>query len=472
MSNRRARSFRSRSRPLRVVTPASVALFGSLLAATGAIGAVGDTTLISRQSDSAGGGAANASSEAGTASADGRYVTFSSRATNLSDADDDDARDVFVRDTATGTTTLVSRESAASGGAGGNDDSYQAVISADGRWVAFASTASNLSPAQGRGRPSVYLRDLDIESTVLVSRQSASRGRRAADGGSSEAAISADGRWVAFTSAADNLSRAADKRVRNAFVRDTRRKRTLLVSRQSASDGGKGTNDVVSSVSISGNGRYAAFGSGGSNLARDAERDPSWHGVFVRDIQRRKTRLISRQSSELGGDVAQCCSAFPSISADGKLVAFSSSARDLRPQGVPWEGQGPIETIYVRDLERRTTELASRASISEGGDTPNDASDQASISADGRYVAFHSWAANLSPDDRDFHADIFVRDTVDGTTELVSRQSDSAGGAPSDSESRGSAISADGRFIAFSSWAENLSDDDVALVDAFLRQVR
>jgi Tol biopolymer transport system component len=456
----------------RAVGAAIVLLALLTLGAAAAFAAPGDTILISRQSDSAGGAAADASSEAVTVSGDGRYVAFSSRATNLSDADDDDARDVFVRDTATGTTSLVSRQSAESGGAGGNADSYQPTISADGRLVAFTSAASNLSRAQRTNRPSVYLRDLVAETTKLVSRQGASRGHRAADGGSSEPAISADGRWVAFTSAADNLSRAADKPVRNAFVRDTRRRRTLLVSRQSASDGGKGTNDVVSSVSISGNGRYAAFGSGGSNLAHDAERDPSWGGVFVRDIQRRKTRLISRQSSDLGGDVAQCCSAFPSISADGKLVAFSSSARNLRPPGIPWEGQGPIEAIYVRDLARRTTELASRASISEGGDTPNDASDQPSISADGRYVAFHSWAANLSPDDRDFHADIFVHDTVGGTTELVTRQSASAGAKPSDGESRGPAISADGRFIAFSSWAENLSDDDVALVDAFLRQVR
>jgi Tol biopolymer transport system component len=364
-----------------------------------AVAAKDDLTLVSRASGSLGPGG-DLASFAPAISADGRFVAFESFARNFSTADDDAVSDVFVRDTATGATTLVSRAPGV-GGLGGDGFSAAPAISPDGRFVAFESTADNLSTADGPATD-VFLRHTATGATTLVSRASGSLGS-AGDGPSFSATISADGRFVAFSSSADNLSAVDDDTVTDIFLRDTATSATTLVSR--------------------------GPGAGGP-----------------------------------GGDGG---SAAPAISADGRFVAFSSSADNLSTEDD--DGAGGVD-IFVRDTATGATTLASRAqgASGPGGDGPSEVS---AISGDGRFVAFESDADNLSAEDDDTLTNVFLRDTATGATTLVSR-AQGASGFRGDRSSTAPAISHEGRFVAFQSDAANLSaEDGDAFTDVFLRDV-
>jgi Tol biopolymer transport system component len=448
----------------KIVAPA---LILALLVASSAVAAVGDTTLISRQSASDGGAGSDDLSFAGgeAVSADGRFVVFESGATNLSDEDRDDVSDVFVRDTATATTTLVSRRSAAKGGATANGISFAPAISANGRFVAFESEATNLD---GRGKWSgVYLRDLKRRRTVLVARPP-DRASISVGG----ASISANGRYVAFRS-----ERAS--RPDAAVARDMRRGRSELVSRQSDGMGGNPANgNRVGAVSISNSGRYVAFESSASNLSR---KDGKGDDIFRRDLRKDQTRLVSLQSRSRGGKGANRRSQAAAISADGHRVVFESAATNLSRAD-----QTAADDVYMRDLRRHTTTLISRQSAADGGaaqdparpDNPVVLGLHPEVSKGGRYVAFHSTAANLSDEDVDRvidNEDVFVRDVRGLTTELVSRASNSDGGGPGNEDSYVPSITDDGRFVSFTSGAGNLGDDDnpsAGFADVFLRQLR
>ena len=175
-----------------------------------ASGAVDDLDLVSRTSA---GGPADGISGAPSISADGRLVAFESDADNLSPEDDDAVTNIFVRDLDTGTTTLVSRRSATLAVPPARDDSRSPSISADGRFVAFESDADNLSPEDDNAVTNIFVRDLQAQTTTLVSRQSVADGGAGADQNANDPAISADGRHVAFHSFADNLS-AEDNAIR------------------------------------------------------------------------------------------------------------------------------------------------------------------------------------------------------------------------------------------------------------------
>ncbi len=203
----------------------AAALVGAL--ALPASAAKDDLDLVSR----AAGGPANGDSFQGSLSATGRYVAFASDADNLSGEDGDATTDIFVRDTVTGTTTLVSRASGL-GGAAGNTSSVVPSISADGRRVAFHSSAANLSAEDDDSVIDVFVRDLATGATILVSRASGSAGA-AGDANSFNASISADGGSVAFQSEADNLSAEDDDAVFDIFVRDLATDTTTLASRAS-----------------------------------------------------------------------------------------------------------------------------------------------------------------------------------------------------------------------------------------------
>jgi hypothetical protein len=189
-------------------------LFASF--AAGAQAAKDDLVLVSRASGAAG-VAADGVSGGASISADGRFVAFASEADNLSGEDDNTILNVFVRDLQTGETSLVSRASGAAGAAG-NGFSDTPSISADGRFVAFVSGAGNLSDADDDASGDVFVRDLRVHTTTLVSRATGAT-RAAGDRFSAEPWISADGRFVAFGSAADNLSDEDGERV-DVFVRD------------------------------------------------------------------------------------------------------------------------------------------------------------------------------------------------------------------------------------------------------------
>ena len=205
--------------------------------------------------------------------------------------------------------------------------------------------------------------------------------------------------------------------------------------------------------SVSGNGRYVAFESVATNLVSgdvNGECD-----IFVRDLVAGTTEIVSVDSSGVHGNDF---SVNASISADGRYVAFVSRATNLIPNDLY-----PENDVYVRDRVAGTTE---KVNLTSGGGQPVlGASVDPTISADGRYVAFHSLASDLVAGDTNGSHDVFVRDRVAGTTERVSV---TTAGVEGDSSSLSAKISADGRFVAFSSFAGNLAPNDSGFIDTFL----
>src|SRR5829696_3774945 len=239
------------------------------------------------------------------------------------------------------------------------------------------------------------------DDTVLVSRATGPDGAKARSGalgsGSTGASISSDGRFVAFESDATNLvprDRSGDFDV---FVRDLRTAKTVLVSRASGAQGAKG-DEGSGDAAISGDGRAVAFTSDARNLDRDAPDD--FVPVFLRDLRRNRTVLVSRASGARGA-APNNSSYEPSVSGDGRFVAFNSEASNLHRAD-----RDERADVFVRDLWTHRTVLASRASGARGAHG-NGLSENASISADGRFVAFESRATNLHPEDRDSARDVF-----------------------------------------------------------------
>ena len=430
---------------------AALLLAPVLLAGLGATAhaARDDLLLVSRASGAAGAAGDDVSSIAAI-SADGRFVAFVSSADNLS-AEDDNARlNVFVREPETGATTLVSRASGAAGTAGdGFADTPS--ISANGRFVAFFSGASNLSGEDNDAVDDIFVRDLQTNTTTFVSRATGAAGTAGASF-SAEPSISADGRLVAFASAADNLSDDDDQFV-DVFVRDLRAHTTTLVSRASDANGAAGGDRNSSAPSISADGRFVAFRSDASNLSE--EDGDATFDVFVRDLWAHTTTLVSRASGD--GAAADSSSDKPSISADGRLVAFESDAENLSD-----EDDDPSPGIFVRDLQASTTRFVSGAI--HGGAL------ESSISADGRFVAFEQ-EVNTPTGTPQPGQNIFVHDLQANTTTFVSRASGAAGAA-GDGDSFNPSISGDGRLVAFDSEADSLSsEDNDAFGDVFVRDV-
>lgn len=409
------------------------------VAATGTA-ATYDTTIVSRASG-AGGAAATGDAGAPSISADGRFVAFSSTADNLSDQDSDAYSNVYVRDLQAGTTTLVSRaaEVAADG------DSSDPSISADGRYVAFVSVATNLDaqaqdicPEYWHGEPvpcpNIFVRDLQAGTTTLVSRADGATGV-GANGGSYTPAISPDGGRVLFQSVAENLSgqdvndcvgytETGEFPVPclNIFIRDLRTGTTTYLA-----PGDHETRSVYCGPAVSPDGRYAAI---------ETERV-----VRMVDLGTGAMTLVSRANGPDGVAAGGTC---PSISGDGRRVAFEASS-SLDENGC-CGGWGWPE-VYVRDLSAGTTTLVSRTYFH--APTLGKPSGHPSISADGRHVAFASSNPDLSPNG----VGVYLRDLQTGELTYVSRRS-GAGGAPMGGGDP--SLSADGRVVAFAARAEGL----------------
>ena len=400
------------------------------------------TVLVSRATGVAGLPAADDSLDP-SISADGRYVAFASLADNLSHEDDDAVRNIYVRDMQSGTTTLVSRATGAAGEAG---DGYSAApsISADGRFVAFTSESENFTADDAKDHtPDVFVRDLHTHTTTFVSRASGPAGA-GGDASSEEASISADGRFVAFHSVAGNLGDgSASHTQRDIFVRDLQQHTTTFVSRADAPADGYSLNP-----SISADGRYVAFESFARNLS-DADADAAVD-VFVRDLQEGTTAYVSR-----GGDANSYAA---SISADGRLVAFGSDAANLDPADV--DGS---PSIFVRDLHAGTTRIVSGAI--RGGAL------DASMSPDGRFVAFEQ-EVNDTAGEPQPGENIFVHDLATNTTAFVGRASPEPGEPEGALLAYRPSISSGGRFVAFASEANSLSaEDDDTSRNIFVRDL-
>lgn len=386
------------------------------------------------------GSQSNGFSDWGNLSADGRYITFYSYASNLVAGDTNAASDVFVRDTQTGT---VQRVSVNSSGVQGNADSHDAVISADGRYVAFISHSTNLAPhSDTSGSYDIFVHNRQTGTTTAVTISLS--GELGSDGRHSyHQSISADGRYIAFNSSQPELVAGDTNIISDVFVRDMQ---TGTISRVSVGPGGVQSNGSSYYTGITDDGRYIVFHSGASNLVADDTN--GWIDVFVHDNQTGITTRLSRASDGAqaeGGD-----SLYPSISTDGRFVTFRSAATNL----VPGDTNAKSD-IFLHD---RQTGVTSLVSISTGGGLPNHDSLKSTISADGRFVAFDSYASNLVSNDTNGQGDVFVRDLQAGTTTRVSLAADGSQGLGG--EAMYPTISTNGQFIIFTSFATNLVAGD------------
>jgi Tol biopolymer transport system component len=337
----------------------------------------------------------------------------------------------------------------------GNGEASAGGISADGRYVAFTSRSSNLVAGDTNGQPDAFVRDLQSGVTERVS---VSGSGMQGNFDSAASAISADGRYVVFDSNAFNLVRRDLNDKRDVFVHDRRDGKTTLVS--VSTKGRQGNGDSGSGV-ISGNGRYVAFVSHASNLVpRDTNHAPD---VFVRDLKAGRTIRVDVSSRAKqanrgidGGPVA--------LSANGRYVAFESNASNL----VPRDTNG-VPDVFLRDLRTvRTTRVSVSSKGKQATDRLRNGSNAPSISADGRYVAFASSAANLVAGDTNRRPDIFVRDRKLGKTIRVSL---GANGAQADAESREPAISPDGQDIAFTSFSSLTAVDSGGRAEIYVRRL-
>jgi Tol biopolymer transport system component len=366
---------------------ALAALAGPLIPLPGAAApAPGELVLVSASAE---GQPSNGLSSFGlSASADGRYVAFASMATNLHPEDTDQSVDVYVKDLHTGAVRLASQNA---DGVKGDALSIRPSISADGQRVAFASAAGNLSPDDADGYFDLYVKDLRSGALTVASRTA--DGTKAA-GGVNSAVLSADGSTAAFSSAATNLSPEATDGESHVYVK------RLDTGELTLADGG----------------------------------------------------VIARPDEQIGASTA-------ALSADGGVVAFVTDAAGLDPADTDRRAD-----VYVRSLTSGEVRLASANAEGVKGALP---STGASLSADGSRVAFETSSGNLVPEDADDNADVYVKDLPSGSLQLASTD---ALGTKADRTAGYPSLSPDGRYLAFSSDATNLGLPTAPLVHQVYRK--
>lgn len=343
----------------------------------------------------------------------------------------------------------TNRVSLGPAGVQGNDRSMLTAMSADGRYVAFRSNADNLVNGDTNGKEDAFIRDTWKGVTTRVS---ISTTGTQGNGDSHPTAVSADGRYVVFGSTASNLVAGDTNGYEDAFIRDTAAGTTTRIS---LGKNGVEGNQASIPTAISADGRYVLFQSLANNLVANDSNGAS--DAFVRDRLTSVTKCVSADPQGVPGN----SESFPAaISADGRYVAFGSFATNLVGDDTNYKFDA-----FVRDTLKGVTK---RASLGPGGAEGNANSQPTAISADGRYVAFWSLADNLVNQDANGYGDAFVRDMQAGATTLVSLGKN---GVQGDGISTPAAISADGRYVAFESKADNLVAGDTNYIwsEAFVR---
>jgi Tol biopolymer transport system component len=345
-------------------------------------------------------------------------------------------------------TTLVSRVGL--DGPGGNTSSattgWTQSVSANGRFVAFISHADNLSDEDDDAFWNVFVRDNELGTVTLVSRADGPAGA-AADSFSGHPVISGNGRYVAFDTLAANLGPTTGGTWDRPYLRDT-----LL-----------GTTEPIllpdhrgGVAALSDDGRFVLYG---STLGPFEWIGPNPHGVFVLDRLLATRTLVGRADGPDGAPAADA-GGF-AMSEDGRFVAFSS-AKDLGPG----DGDG-LPDVYVRDTLLGTTTLAS---VPGNGAQLQGRVDQAAISADGRFVSFTSSSTGPSPDDVEFRSNVWLRDTLLGTTVLVTPRVAPPDPLFANRNSGTSSVSAHGRYVAFASF-DDLTGTGGNTGDVFVRDI-
>jgi Tol biopolymer transport system component len=322
----------------------------------------------------------------------GRFVSFTSQAADLVAGDTNALADVFVRDLSTGAVELVSKSTA---GVQCDVAAGSSSISNDGRYVAFNSYATNLVPNDTNGTSDVFVRDRTLGTTVRVSVSTAgtqANGVCALTTG--DFALSGNGRWVSFTSAATNLvTLDGNGSTQDVFLRDLQTGTTSLASLTFA--GGPG-NSSSGHNAISSDGLFVAFESNASNLVpgdTNGKRD-----IFVRDLLIGTTTRASLSSTGAEGNAD---SFHPAISADGRFVSFDTQSTTLVAN------DNAQFDVFVRD---RGTGLTTVESWTSAGLPSSGTSERPTLSPDGRWVAFESQSTDLVPNDTNATYDVFLRD--------------------------------------------------------------
>lgn len=471
------RRFRGGRRTL--VAAGATLLIAPVVAAVPAAAAPGDTA---RVSVGVNGEADKASSTPLAVSGDNRFVAFPSEATNLVHGDTNAASDIFVHDRQTVTTTRVSVNN---GGIQGDKPSREPFISADGRFVTFSSEATNLVcsaevPAplcDGTGDTNavadVFVHDRDsddddvFDETGAVATTRVSVGSDGAEGNAFSGAtgLSASGRYVVFGSGASNLVDGDTNGANDVFVHDRDSHTTTRVSLGGESTQG---NASTGGAAISDDGRVVAFTSSASNLVASDTNGVA--DVFVRDRDLDADGVLdeagavetTRVSTDNGGLEGNGASTMGHLSGDGTVVVFGSNATNL----VAGDFKGHHD-VFVHDRTRRVT---TRVSVDSAGNEADNASSRPTVSTDGRYVSFSSIASNLVEGDTQVSWDVYAHDRSTADTTMVSVNSEGTRGS---GVSLGSTISRDGRFVAFASTADDLVLGDANGVnDIFLHERR
>ncbi len=427
----------------------------------------------------AGTGSGNGPSQSPTISANGRYVTFESSASDLVTNDANNAADVFVRDLVANTTTLVSQTA---GGSSGNQASTAPTLTPDGRFVLFCSQASDLVSGDSNLSADLFVRDMVLGTNVMVTRSYLKTTSHAGLSVTwdSNRLISDDGRWVAFQSTATNLIQGDPNGVADVFVRDRLYDSNVLASVNTAGTGFG--NASAQNASLDASGRYVAFQSASTNLnAKDLSANLD---VYRRDLVAHTTVLASANTN--GTNSASGSSGNPVLSRSGNALLFLSTANDLVAGDTNTSGAD----LFLRDFTAGTTVLVDYR-VASSVDTPGPA-----LSADGRFALYRNGANNLMlydavahsrtvvatnpatadgimTDDAQFitylaQADlagvqnIYLFNRAAGTTELVSRHHPALTNATGSASSRmvPGALSADGRVVAFESFAGDLTTGD------------
>lgn len=420
----------------------AVAIVAATIAPASAVEAARTTDLISRGN----GQRANNQSTVAATSANGRVIVFHSPANNLVPGDNNNREDIFLRNRTYGNTLLISRSRA---GALGNGHSRNPSISADGRYVVFASSATNLVAGDANGPVAdVFRLDRSTGTVNMVS----GAGANGANGSSgedtfSQSAVSDNGRFVAFASRATNLTGVTDQNShQDMFLRDMQEKKTVLITK--GTDGkAAGSSDQAE---ISGNGRYVVYESQAPNLVPGDTNGPD---AFVYDRVSKTNTLVSVHPG--GGHFGFT----PSISRDGSVVAFDGLDA---PGGT--EFNGDIWAVHLRfsggvpqppvagDLEV--------VSVSSSGTEANGNSGRPSVNADGSRVAFWSYADSLVANDTNDTSDVFLK-VLGGSLARVSVSSSGAEGNGASPPSGGPVdLNDSGHTIVFSSFASNLFPSD------------
>ncbi len=382
-------------------------------------------------------------------STNARYVAFFSEADNLVASDTNGLRDVFVRDLLLGTNILVSVDT--NGILPGTGLSTGAAISANGRYVAFTSSASNLvTLADTNKAQDVFVRDLQLASTTLVSVNT--NGTGSGNAASYSPILSYDGRYVLFRSVAANLASIANNAYENLYFRDTQAGTTRALTTNS------GTYSYVASMTP--DGHNVAFGGSGVKLyiwnsQANMFTYTNTSAIATVGISPSGTRLVYSTSATSGQlyavDIASNSnlSLGPSPPPSHPGLQFSGDSRYLTYVALD---SNKTNQVYLYDYQTQSNLLVSKAFGSSAGGNNN--SDSPVISVDGRFVAYRSFAGNIVPNDNNGVPDVFLYDQTTGDTTLISVSQ--YGNTSAASRSLTPVFSGDGQTLVFQSWAADL----------------